>query len=152
MLDPGDPAPDFELPAHDGSTVALPREGTVVVYFYPRANTSGCTTEALGFRDAWDAFEDRGVPVFGVSDDPVEDIAAFAGEYDLPFTLLSDASGEVARAYDSYGERTVGGNAVKATFRNTFVIRDGTVVEVYEGVTPEGHAEEVLADLDDDTG
>jgi peroxiredoxin Q/BCP len=149
MLDPGDPAPEFELPNQDGDPVALSSfDGPVVVYFYPRADTSGCTTEALGFRDAWDDFVERDVAVLGVSDDPVEDLAAFAEKYDLPFELLSDADGAVARSYDSYGERTVGGETVEVSFRNTYVVRDGEVVRAYEGVTPEGHAEQLLADLD----
>ena len=148
MLDPGDDAPTFELRDQRGETVALDDEGTAVVYFYPRADTPGCTTEACGFRDAWDAFEERGVPVYGVSDDPVEDLADFAEKYDLPFTLLSDPDGEVARAYDSYGEKQMAGNTFEGTFRNTFVVRDGEVVAVFEGVSPEGHAEEVLAELE----
>ncbi len=148
MLAPGDDAPAFELPDQDGTPTELPVEGAAVVYFYPRADTPGCTTEACGFRDSWSAFEDRGVPVFGISDDPVEDLAAFAEKHDLPFTLLSDSEGAVARQYDSYGEKQMGGNTFEGTFRNTFVVRDGEVAAVFEGVSPEGHAEEVLAALD----
>ncbi|MFC5971112.1 thioredoxin-dependent thiol peroxidase [Halomarina salina] len=148
MLSVGDDAPTFELRDQHGETVALDDDGTAVVYFYPRADTPGCTTEACGFRDSWDAFEDRGVPVYGVSDDPVEDLAAFAEKYDLPFTLLSDPDGAVASQYDSYGEKNMFGNTFDGTFRNTFVVRDGEVVAVFEGVSPEGHADEVLAELE----
>ncbi|WP_254536889.1 peroxiredoxin [Halomarina litorea] len=148
MLAPGDDAPRFELPDQHGDTVELPEEGAAVVYFYPRADTPGCTTEACGFRDAWDAFEERAVPVFGISDDSVDDLADFAEKYDLPFRLLSDADGSVARQYDSYGEKRVGGKTFEGAFRNTFVVRDGDVVAVFEGVSPAGHAEEVLAALD----
>jgi len=148
MLAVGDPAPEFELPDQHGDPVALPTEGPVVVYFYPRADTPGCTTEACGFRDAWNGFESRGVEVFGISDDPVEDLAAFAERYELPFTLLSDADGSVARAYASYGERDVGDRTIESTFRNTYVVRDGRIARAYEGVTPEGHAERVLGNLD----
>jgi peroxiredoxin Q/BCP len=148
MLEPGTEAPDFELENQDGEPVSPPEEGTAVVYFYPRADTPGCTTEACSFRDNWDAYHDRGIRVFGVSDDPVTDLAAFAEKYDLPVDLLSDPDGSVASAYDSYGEKTVFGNVVEGTYRNTYVVRDGEVVLAYEGVDPEGHAEEILADLD----
>ena len=148
MLSTGDEAPSFELPDQRGRPTELPAEGTAVVYFYPRADTPGCTTEACGFRDAWDAFERRDVPVFGISDDPVEDLGDFADKYDLPFRLLSDPDGSVARRYDSYGERSASGGSFEGVSRNTFVVRDGEIVAVFEGVSPEGHAEEVLAALD----
>ena len=149
MLDVGADAPEFELENQDGETVSLEEfEKRVVVYFYPRADTPGCTTEACGFRDAWGAFEERDVAVLGISDDSVEDLADFASEYDLPFELLSDPNGEVAAAYDSYGEKTIGGNTFDGVFRNTYVVEDGRIAAAYEGVSPEGHAEEILTDLD----
>ena len=149
MLEPGDDAPDFELPNQDGETVRLSDYGgRVVLYFYPRADTPGCTTEACGFRDNWDAYEERGVAVLGVSDDPVSDLAAFAEKHDLPIELLSDEDGAVAARYDSYGEKNMFGNTFDGVFRNTYVIRDGEVEAAYEGVDPEGHAEAILADLD----
>jgi peroxiredoxin Q/BCP len=135
MLAPGGPAPDLELPDHRGDAVSLSsyRGDYVVVYFYPRADTPGCTTEACGFRDAYAEFEDREVTVLGISDDPVADIAAFASEHDLPFRLLSDV-----------------GNTFDGVFRNTYVIDpDGEVALTYDGVSPDGHAETILADLDD---
>lgn len=148
MLSVGDIAPDFELPNQDGETVSLADfEGQpVVLYFYPRADTPGCTTEACSFRDTWEAYERRNVPVLGISDDPIEDLADFKDKYDLPFDLLSDGDGSVASAYDSYGEKMVFGNEVEGTFRNTFVVgEEGTIVNIFEGVDPEGHAEEVLS-------
>jgi peroxiredoxin Q/BCP len=150
MLDPGTDAPPFELQNQHGEHVALDEfEGRVVVYFYPRADTPGCTTEACGFRDVWEEFEERDVSVVGISDDPIDDLADFAAEYDLPFELLSDPDGEVAAAYDSYGEKTIGGNTFEGTFRNTYVVdEDGRIEAAYEGVSPEGHAEEILADLE----
>lgn len=151
MLEPGDDAPDFELPNQDGESVALSdyRGAAVVVYFYPRADTPGCTAEACSFRDNWDAYEERGVAVLGISDDPVEDLADFAAKYDLPVQLLSDEDGAVASAYDSYGEKNVFGNQVTGVFRNTYVVGpDGRIAHAYEGVDPEGHAEDLLADLD----
>ena len=150
MLSVGDTAPEFELPDQHGDPVALSdfHGDHVVVYFYPRADTPGCTTEACGFRDSWDEFEERGVRVLGISDDPVSDLDAFAAEYGLPFTLLSDESGEVSAAYDSYGEKNMFGNTFDGVFRNTYVVGpDGTIEYVYEDVSPDGHAEAILADL-----
>ncbi len=147
MLSEGEPAPDFELPNQDGEPVALSDyDGQyVVVYFYPRADTPGCTTEACSFRDNWEEYEQRDVPVLGISDDPVEDLADFAQKYDLPFDLLSDEDGSVSSAYDSYGEKNVFGNEVEGVFRNTDVVGpDGDVVAAFEGVDPEEHADEVL--------
>lgn len=151
MLDVGDTAPEFELPDQHGETVSLDgfSGDHVVVYFYPRADTPGCTTEACGFRDSWDAFEERAVHVVGISDDPVADLEDFAEKFDLPFHLLSDESGEVAAAYDSYGEKNMFGNTFDGVFRNTYVVGpDGMIEHVYEGVSPDGHAEKILAALD----
>lgn len=147
MPSPGEDAPSFALPDHEGQTVrsADLRGQWVVLYFYPRADTAGCTTQACEFRDTWDAYRERDVTILGVSDDPVKDIAAFAEKYDLPFRLLSDEAGEVADAYDSYGEKTVFGNRVMGVHRNTYVIDpDGIIEAIFEGVSPEGHADEVL--------
>ncbi|WP_435196068.1 peroxiredoxin [Natronomonas sp. EA1] len=149
MLDTGTKAPQFDLPNQDGEPVSLPTEGTVVVYFYPRADTPGCTKEACAFRDAWSEYEARDIDVFGISDDPVSDLKAFQEKYDLPIDLLSDESGEVSSKYDSYGEKNVFGNVVEGVFRNTYVVSDGEIVLAYEGVSPEGHAEEILADLEE---
>ncbi|ADJ15389.1 peroxiredoxin [Halalkalicoccus jeotgali] len=149
MLEPGTDAPDFTLDNQHGEPVTLSDiDGPTVVYFYPRADTPGCTTEACGFRDSWDDFEERGVAVVGISDDPVSDLADFAAEYDLPFDLLSDPDGEVAAAYDSYGEKNMFGKTFDGTFRNTYVVEDGEIVAAYEGVSPDDHAEELLSDLE----
>jgi len=150
MLDTKQEAPDFELRNQDGETVRLSDfEGRkVVLYFYPRADTRGCTIEAKGFRDEWDEFEARGVAVLGVSNDPVEDLESFREKYDLPFTLLSDEDGEVATAYETYGTTEVRGEEWEIAFRNTYVIdEEGYIEHVYEDVSPEGHAGEILEDL-----
>lgn len=150
MLEVGDEAPEFELHDHRGEPVALSEfEGRqVVVYFYPRADTEGCTKEACSFRDAYEEFAERNVAVLGISDDPVEDLADFAEKHDLPITLLSDESGEVASAYESYGEKNMFGNTFDGVFRNTYVVdEEGRIAATYEGVDPEGHAEEILTDL-----
>ncbi|RDZ44195.1 thioredoxin-dependent thiol peroxidase [Haloferax sp. Atlit-10N] len=152
MLDIGDDAPDFELPDQRGDLVSLSdfRGEHVVVYFYPRADTPGCTTEACGFRDSWDEFEERDATVLGISDDPVSDLDSFAEKYDLPFTLLSDEDGSVSSAYGSYGEKNMFGKTFDGVFRNSYLVGPGGTIErVYEGVSPDGHADEILADLDE---
>jgi len=151
MLEPGDDAPDFSLPNQDGGLVTLSDIDSeyTVVYFYPRADTPGCTTEACSFRDDWDSYEEAGVAVVGISDDPVEDLQAFREKFDLPFDLLSDEDGDVSKTYSSFGEKNVFGNQVMGVFRNTFVVDDdGEIVAVYEGVDPEEHADEILSDLE----
>jgi peroxiredoxin Q/BCP len=152
MLETGTTAPTFELQNQHGETVSLTDfDGWVVVYFYPRADTPGCTTEACGFRDSLDAFEERGISVVGISDDPVSDLTAFAEKHDLSFDLLSDESGEVSAAYDSYGEKNMFGKTFDGVFRNTYVVGpDGRVVRAYENVSPEDHAEGILLDLEDE--
>ena len=152
MLEVGEEAPTFELRDQRDDVVRLEdyRGHPAVVYFYPRADTPGCTTEACGFRDAWSEFEERGVSVLGVSDDPVSDLAAFAEKYDLPFRLLSDPDGEVAAEYDSYGEKNMFGRTFDGVFRNTYLVGpDGRIAAVYPDVDPEGHAERILADVDE---
>lgn len=150
MLEPGDAAPPITLDDQHGNSITVdPSEARyTVVYFYPRADTPGCTTEACGFRDEWAAFEDADVAVVGISDDPVADLEPFADEHDLPFTLLSDPDGEVAAVYDSYGEKQMFGNTFYGVFRNTYVVdADGTIVLTYEGVSPESHAVEIRTDI-----
>lgn len=151
MLSVGDTAPGFSLSNQDDEPVSLSSvDGYAVVYFYPRADTPGCTTEATSFRDRFAAFDDRGVRVFGISDDPVDDLAAFAEKHDLPFELLSDPDGEVGRAYESYGEKNMFGRTFDGVFRNTYIVDpDGDIAAVFEGVSPDEHAEEVLAALDE---
>jgi len=147
MLEPGDPAPPITLDDQRGETVTVdPSEARyTVVYFYPRADTPGCTAEACEFRDEWDAFANADAAVVGISDDPVADLEPFADKHDLPFTLLSDPDGEVADAYDSYGEKQMFGNTFDGVFRNTYVVdAAGTIVLAYEGVSPEDHAMEIL--------
>lgn len=151
MLDAGQQAPDFELPDQTGEPVSLSDfEGLrVVLYFYPKAMTPGCTREAQGFSELQDAFEARDAAVVGVSTDTVEALAEFDDQEDLSVTLLADEDGSVASTYDSFGEREVRGETWEIAFRNTYVIGpDGTIEAVYESVSPDDHPEEVLADLD----
>lgn len=150
MLAEGTQAPDFTLPDQQGDPVTLSdyRGSWVVVYFYPRADTPGCTKEACSIRDNWEGFAERDIDVIGISDDHVEDLADFAEKYSLPFTLVSDESGEVSEAYNSYGEKEVFGDLVEGVYRNTYVIDpDGNIALAYEGVSPDNHADELLADI-----
>lgn len=150
MLDTGVKAPDFSLPADDGTTVTLSglKGRKVVLYFYPKDDTSGCTKEACGFRDSWADVQRAGAVVLGVSPDDVASHQKFKAKYDLPFPLLADADHRVAEAYGAWGEKSMYGRRYQGILRTTFVIDgDGRIARVFEKVKPEGHAAEVLAAL-----
>jgi peroxiredoxin Q/BCP len=150
MLNAGDEAPDFELTAGDGSIVRLKdlRGRKVILYFYPRDDTPGCTREACSFRDSGPAYESRGASVFGVSADSVKSHQKFTDKFGLTFPLLSDPDHAVASAYDSWGLKKFMGREYLGIMRNTFLIdEDGRIAKVWESVKPDGHAEEVLAAL-----
>ena len=147
MLNDKDMAPDFELPADDGSRIRLSelRGRRVVLFFYPKADTPGCTIEACEFRDRSPDFDTRDAVVLGISPDPVEDVRAFREKFGLPFRLLADADHEVAEAYGLWGEKTLFGNKYWGVERSTFVIdAEGVISRIYRKVKPEGHAAEVL--------
>jgi thioredoxin-dependent peroxiredoxin len=146
----GDQAPDFELQSDSGEQVRLSdlRGKPVVLYFYPKDDTPGCTTQACGIRDAYDEFERAGAVVLGVSPDSVERHVRFRAKYDLPFTLLADPEHEVAERYGVWGEKHYMGRTYMGVNRSTFVIDpDGTVVKVMLDVKPATHADDVLATL-----
>lgn len=152
MIQAGERAPDFELPSDTGETYALDRlrGQRVVLYFYPKDDTSGCTKEACGFRDALPSFDDRDVVVLGVSPDDLESHERFREKYDLNFPLLADEEGRVARTYGVWGTKKLYGEEYEGVHRRTFIIGpDGIVERAYEKVRPEGHAEEILADLEE---
>ena len=144
----GDAAPDFTLPDQSGEDVTLSdlRGQTVVLYFYPRADTPGCTTQACGIRDRRAEYEAAGVRVIGISPDTVDSQAKFAGKYDLDFTLLADAEHEVAEAYGTWVEKTNYGKTYWGVQRATFVIDpEGKVAHVIPKASPKTHDDEVLA-------
>jgi peroxiredoxin Q/BCP len=146
----GDLAPDFTLPDQTGEKRQLSdfRGRWVVLYFYPRDNTPGCTKEACGFRDLFPKFQRRKVAVLGVSTDSVRSHQKFAEKYALPFPLLADEEKTVVRAYGVWGEKTFMGRRTMGTHRISFLIDpDGRIAKIYEKVKPETHAEEVLRDL-----
>jgi peroxiredoxin Q/BCP len=120
----------------------------VVLYFYPKDDTPGCTAQARGIRDAWGEFERAGAVVLGVSPDDVESHQNFKAKYDLPFTLLADTDHAVADAYGVWGEKTYAGKTYMGVNRSTFVIdADGNVAKAFHAVEPTEHADQVLAAL-----
>jgi thioredoxin-dependent peroxiredoxin len=150
MLSEGDPAPDFALESDAGEQVSLAglRGKPVVLYFYPKDDTPGCTTQACGIRDAYDEFEQAGAVVLGVSPDSVARHVKFKQKYDLPFALLADPGHELAERYGVWGEKKYMGKSYMGVSRTTFVIGpDGTVAKVFENVKPLTHADDVLATL-----
>jgi len=150
VIEEGHPAPDFELPSDSGETVKLSslRGKPVVLYFYPKDDTPGCTTQACGIRDAYGEFERAGAVVLGVSPDDERSHGAFRDKYGLPFTLLADTEHEVAERYGVWGEKKYMGRSYMGVNRSTFVIDpDGTVAKVLPQVKPATHADEVLAAL-----
>lgn len=150
MVEPGERAPDFELPDQDGRPVRLSdfHGSPVVVYFYPKAATPGCTTQACGVRDHRPAYADAGAVVLGISPDPVAKLKKFHEKEGLNFALLADEGHRVADAYGVWVEKSMYGRTYFANERTTFVIAsDGTVAEVLRKVKPAEHDELVLAAL-----
>ncbi|QPN63090.1 thioredoxin-dependent thiol peroxidase [Synechococcus sp. CBW1004] len=147
----GDPAPEFTLPDQDGNPVSLSslRGQRVVIYFYPKDDTPGCTKEACNFRDRWDRFEANGIRVLGISKDGASCHGKFISKYSLPFTLLTDAEPcPVAAAYGSYGLKKFMGREYMGMMRHSFVIdAEGSLECIYTKVKAETMADQVLADL-----
>lgn len=140
-------APDFTLPNEQGQPVTLSDllGKQVILYFYPKDDTPGCTVEACGFRDAWHLMHEKGIVVLGISRDSVKSHQKFAAKYGLPFTLLADEGGAIAQKYGVWAEKSMYGKRYMSTARTTFYIRpDGRVGHVWEQVKPEGHAQKVL--------
>jgi peroxiredoxin Q/BCP len=150
MVEEGTLAPDFTLAADNGAEVTLSalRGRPVVLYFYPKDNTSGCTAQACGIRDAWSEFERAGAVVLGVSPDDVASHEGFKRDYELPFTLLADPDHRVAEQYGVWAEKSRYGRTYMGIVRSTFVIdEDGIVKKVLWDVKPATHADDVLAVL-----
>ena len=150
MVEEGTQAPDFELKDHEGNTVRLSdyRGQPVVLYFYPKDDTPGCTKEACDLRDNYSAFRERGAVILGVSPDDEASHAEFRGKFNLPFTLLADPGHTAIDAYDVWGTLMIEGTPIPAVVRSTFVIDpEGNVAKAMYGVSPDGHAEAVLAAL-----
>jgi peroxiredoxin Q/BCP len=144
------PAPDFELSDAAGKMHKLSdyRGKPVVLYFYPKDDTPGCTTEACGFRDDYGLFQAAGVVVLGVSPDAPKSHKKFAEKYQLPFTLLSDPDHAVCEKYEVWGLKKYMGREYFGVFRTTFLIdAEGKIIKVFANVKPDGHSTEILAEL-----
>ena len=150
MIEEGEPAPDFELTSDSGESVRLSelRGKPVVLYFYPKDDTPGCTAQACGIRDAYGEFERAGAVVLGVSPDSESSHVKFREKYHLPFRLLADPDHTVAEQYGVWGPKKFRGRAFLGVKRSTFVIdADGTVKKVMHNVKPASHADDVLSAL-----
>src|SRR3712207_1585014 len=150
MIETGEQAPDFELPDQDGATVRLAdlRGRRVVLYFYPRADTPGCTTQACGIRDRFGEYEQAGAAVVGVSPDTVADVKRFHDKQSLNFTLLADADHAVAEQYGVWAEKTNYGKTYWGVQRATFLLdEEGVVRHVIPKASPKTHDDEVLGAL-----
>lgn len=150
MLKAGDPAPDFTLVSDGGQEVSLSdyRGQKVVLYFYPKDDTPGCTAEACAFRDDHSDIVAAGAAVLGVSPDTIKSHDKFKAKYNLPFALLSDPDHRVADMYGAWGEKKMFGKSYEGILRSTFIVdEEGTIVKVFPKVTPKGHSREVLAAL-----
>jgi peroxiredoxin Q/BCP len=155
MVKVGDKAPELTLPSSSGGTVSLAklRGKKVVLYFYPRDDTPGCTREACDFRDNLGRVKSAGAEVFGVSKDSLASHERFRGKYELPFELLSDADNVAARAWGAYGTKVMYGKKVLGTIRSTFLIDEqGKVAAVWSPVKVDGHVDQVLAALAGEEG
>jgi peroxiredoxin Q/BCP len=150
MLSPGDTAPEFTIPDQHGDPVSLSslRGKTVVLYFYPKADTPGCTTQACGVRDHQADYSEAGAVVLGVSPDPVKRVAKFDDKYGLGFPLLADEDHAVAEAYGVWVEKSMYGRKYMGNERTTFVIGpDGVIKDVFRSVKPAEHDQLVLGAL-----
>jgi peroxiredoxin Q/BCP len=150
LINEGGPAPDFTLTTDSGGTVKLSdlRGKPVVLYFYPKDDTPGCTRQACDIRDGWAAFQRAGAVVLGISPDKEASHAKFKAKYDLPFTLLADPDHSVSEAYEVWKEKSFAGRKYMGVERSTFVIGpDGELVKVMRKVDPKTHADDVLAVL-----
>ncbi|WP_354700314.1 Peroxiredoxin Bcp [Paraconexibacter sp. AEG42_29] len=150
MLETGTTAPAFTLPSQDGEDVSLAdfKGQTVVVYFYPKADTPGCTTQACGIRDASAAYAEQGVTVLGISPDPVKAVKKFHDKQSLNFTLLADEDHAVCEQFGVWVEKSMYGRTYWGAQRATFIVGgDGTIVHVIPKVSPKTHDEVVLAAL-----
>jgi peroxiredoxin Q/BCP len=149
-LQEGDIAPGFSANTNGGGNISLAglKGKNVLLYFYPRDDTSGCTKEACGFRDEFVEFKKRGVEVLGVSPDSVKSHDKFVKKYKLPFTLLADEDKKIVNAYGVWGQKTFWGRKYMGVYRVTFLIgADGRIKKIWPDVKPEEHVKEVIAAL-----
>ncbi len=153
MIEEGDKAPDFTLQGVNGEgeevTVALSElDGPVVLYFYPKDDTPGCTTQACGIRDEWSTLKQTDATVFGISPDDLASHRKFSDKYDLPFTILSDPEGKVADAYGVWKQKKMFGNTFMGVERSTFIVEGGTIAKAWRKVKAKEHTDWLLEVLD----
>src|ERR1039457_7513019 len=149
-LKEGDTAPDFTAATSGGGNISLAdfKGKNVILYFYPRDDTPGCTKEACAFRDGFDAFKKKGAVVLGVSTDSTKSHDKFVEKYKLPFTLVSDEDKQIVQAYGAWGQKSFMGRKYQGTYRVTFLIGpDGKIKKIWPAVKPTEHPREVLAAL-----
>jgi thioredoxin-dependent peroxiredoxin len=149
-INAGIPAPGFTMLDENSKPHSLAdyQGKPVVLYFYPKDDTPGCTTEACNFRDDYDVYQKAGVIILGVSPNSSKDHTKFKTKYNLPFTLLADTDHKICEAYGVWGRKKFMGNEYDGVFRTTFLIgRDGVIIKVFENVKPDGHSKEVLEAL-----
>ena len=150
MLNEGDNAPDFSLPDDSGREVSLQqlKGNKVILYFYPKNDTPGCTREACAFRDDFSKFKRKNTVIYGVSPDSPESHTKFKKKYNLPFPLLADADKTLAKQYGAWGEKTMYGKKMTGMIRSTFVIDEkGKIEKIYRKVKVDGHSEKILEHL-----
>jgi peroxiredoxin Q/BCP len=149
MLKEGDKAPLFKVLTDNGEEFDLAQHQAerIVLYFYPRADTPGCTIESCEFRDSVKKFQSKGATILGVSPDTPKAQAKFKEKFNFPFTLLADADKDIANLYFVMKEKNMYGKKVMGVARTTFIIENGVITKIFEKVKPEGHAEEVLGAL-----
>lgn len=148
VLSAGSKAPDFELMDNEGKLHLLSdyQGQTIVIYFYPKDDTPGCTKEACSFRDAYADFREAGVEVIGISPDSEKSHTKFIQKYELPFVLLSDTDHKICEAFGVWGPKKYMGREYEGVYRTTFIIgQDGEIKQVFEDVKPADHSQEVLA-------
>jgi peroxiredoxin Q/BCP len=151
-LKSGIPAPDFTLPDETGTmrTLSDYRGKPVVLYFYPKDDTPGCTKEACNFRDDYSDYQQAGVTILGVSPDSPKKHTKFKAKYDLPFTLLADEEHKVLEMYDVWGRKKFMGREYDGVFRTTYLIdENGQIAKVFENVKPANHSQEILQAIED---
>lgn len=152
MIKEGDAAPDFTVKDQNGADVKLSdlRGQKIVLYFYPKDDTPGCTKQACSLRDGFSTFETRGIKILGISPDSEASHQKFISKFDLPFTLLADTNHQIADAYGSYGEKKFMGKTYTGVLRKTFLIDEtGKIKKIFDKVKVEEHGEEVLRAFDE---
>ena len=148
-MEPGDTAPDFSLPDQNGKIISLAdfKGEKLILYFYPKDNTPGCTKEACEFRDKFQAFKDAGITIIGVSKGSPKSHTNFVNKFSLPFTLLADTTTQTCQDYGVWKEKTMCGRKYMGIERTTFFIQNNQIAKIWTNVKPENHAHEIILEI-----